>query len=174
MDLWSAVVGAGGVFLGAALTGAFTLLKGRQEHRGQRQQAQREARRAAYAAFLASYHEVDRKISAASKLRPSAVAGGPPQPAMAEAAVSAEEFKEAVASVALEGPRIVASAAFELQNAVWDTVAELAGLCVDHVGSERPLFELRDPGTERHRSLAHPTFVTAANITLSGHYPDLL
>ncbi|MEU0674426.1 hypothetical protein ABZ330_16295 [Streptomyces sp. NPDC006172] len=65
-DLWSTLVGAGAVVAGAALTGGFTLLKGRQENADkerdrleQRLARHREIRRDAYLDLLNKAQAVD-------------------------------------------------------------------------------------------------------------------
>ncbi|MEV0602311.1 hypothetical protein AB0I82_23830 [Streptomyces sp. NPDC050315] len=179
-EQWSVLVGAGGALLGVALTGGFTLLKGRQDNTEkqrdrieQRRVALRETRRTTYVRFLSAYHEVDSKFLDAWKIRP-ALLGATPSPQLLDVLASATALREVLTEIALDGPPEVSAAAYDLYGAVWDTATLLNRLVTEHADSEQHLFRLSDMGDgERERTAAQVRFVQAASTAIGGNLPGL-
>ncbi|MEU8742978.1 hypothetical protein AB0C39_04945 [Streptomyces parvulus] len=181
VDRWSAVIGAGGALLGVALTGGFSLLRGRQEFRDkeaerheQRKIMHREARREAYLDVLRKYHEVDRKIDALWKTRPSSHPDAPVDSIILEVDTAILDLREACANVILEGPDSVAQSAHNLWTAC-DAVSTVATeISVAHYGSDQYLFMLitdEQSAAEAARHSARGEFIRAASNAIGGRAP---
>lgn len=148
----AALISAASVLAGVALTGTFTLLKGRQERLDkqldrdeQRRIMHREARRDAYAQFLAAYHEVDRKFEQVKKIFPASDSEQPvaPQlPAVEEAIIA---LKEAGSTVSLEGPPELSEAANRLCSACIALLHAFVVLSASNRGDSRRLWAYDSP-----------------------------
>ncbi|MFI8988704.1 hypothetical protein ACIG63_27470 [Streptomyces antimycoticus] len=179
-----ALISAASALAGVALTGGFTLLKGRQERTDkqadrdeQRRVMHRAARRDVYAELLTAYHEVDRNFREVAKTRPPAdptvpIPSGSDVAYQAEASINA--LRQAAAAVALEGPAEAGAAADKLCEACFSLLIAFAGLDVEHAGSSEPLWSY--DSTERDEaqtevSRACWAFIEQARATLGGDAP---
>jgi hypothetical protein len=178
-----ALISAASALAGVTLTGAFTLLKGRQERLDkqldrdeQRHIMHREARREAYVAFLTAYHEVERKFEEAGRIIPPPHDDEPIAPELPAAEASIMALKEAGATVALEGPPEMRTAADRVVSACWALLEELAQVNRDNVGQSQRLWLYDAPDrdeTQAELDRAVLNFQEAARGVLGGNAPGL-
>jgi len=181
VDRWGAIIGAGGALLGVALTGGFSLLRGRQEFRdkdAERREQQkimhREARREAYLDVLRKYHEVDRKIQELWKTRPGPDSEVPVAPIVIETDAAILDLREACANVILEGPDGVGQAAHGLWAACYAVSNVTNEIALANHGSDRRLFQLatdEQSTLEAARHSARGQFMRAASDAIGGRAP---
>ncbi|MET8077058.1 hypothetical protein [Streptomyces sp. NPDC005303] len=178
-----ALIGAASALAGVALTGAFTLLKGRQDRLDrqldrdeQRLMMHREARRAAYAVFLAAYHKVDRHFEEVKKVIPPLDPREQICPQMPATESAIVELLEAGSTVALEGPAEMSAAAHDVVVACAALLEEFAQLLRDNVGTTTRLWALdshsRDLALEK-MDQACLAFTTSARRVLGGDDPGM-
>ncbi|MEV6577261.1 hypothetical protein AB0M92_03725 [Streptomyces sp. NPDC051582] len=178
-----ALISAAGVLAGVALTGTFTLLKGRQERVDrqldrdeQRLVMHREARRDAYAQFLTTYHEVDRRFAEVKKILP---ASNPDEPVASQLPAAEDAIialKEAGSTVSLEGPPELSEAASRLCLACFALLLAYVSLGAAHRGDSRRLFAYDSPDrdeAEAEVDQAYAAFQGAARRVLGGDEPGL-
>ncbi|MFF9640536.1 hypothetical protein [Kitasatospora aureofaciens] len=137
-DYWGVAIGTLGTLAGAAATGGFTLLKGRQdsglkklELAEQRNSRHRDIRRDAYAQFLAQLSKVDgafKKLNI-TPIRSIAMSSDPNMIEEYEALV--DELQGFSNVVYMEGPEAVANSAREITSAV----KSLRDLTIDFIAS---------------------------------------
>jgi 3-methyladenine DNA glycosylase AlkD len=176
-----ALISAASALGGVVLTGAFALLKGRQERLDkqadrdeQRRVMHRESRRHVYAQLLSQYHDADRKLRATGQLKPLPSPDAQVADEMLEAEESVIALYEVAAAVSLEGPEAVSAAADELVEACWSLWRVVDDLYVDHIGSGEPLWTLDSPERDRSRTevgRAKRSFVQQARSVIGGDFP---
>jgi hypothetical protein len=176
-----ALISAASALGGVVLTGAFALLRGRQERLDkqadrdeQRRVMHRESRRSVYAQLLSQYHEADRKLRATGQLTPPPSRDAQVADELREAEESVVALYEAAAAVSLEGPEPVSAAADELTEACWSLLQVVADLYVDHAGSDERLWSLNSPDRDRSRievGRAKRSFVQRARSVIGGDFP---
>ncbi|WP_158756459.1 hypothetical protein [Streptomyces sp. NRRL S-475] len=176
-----ALISAASALGGVVLTGAFALLKGRQERWDkqadrdeQRRVMHRASRRDVYAQLLTQYYEVDRKIETARRLRPTSTPDAQVDDELLEAEASIRALREAASAVSLEGPQSVSAAADLLVEACWSMLTVLSDLHVDHAGSDQMLWALPSPERDQARirlRQALDYFVVQARKALGGDSP---
>ncbi|MGW4757283.1 hypothetical protein [Streptomyces chartreusis] len=179
----AALISAASALAGVALAGAFTLFKGRQDRLDkqldrdeQRNVMQRQARREAYVAFLAAYHEVERKFVEVGDVIPPPHADDLVAPELPATEAAIMTLQQAGDAVALEGPPEMAPAADRVVSACWDALSEFARLIADKAGQAQRLCKYDYPSRDRaetERDLAAFAFQDAARGVLGGNTPGL-
>ncbi|WP_433397053.1 hypothetical protein [Streptomyces sp. CA-146814] len=182
-DRWIALVGAGSALAGVAVTGAFTLLKGRQEAREKRRDRaegrrilHREARRGAYLEVLRAAHEFDEYMDDVWKGLPVGLPNDPPRPPWREAEAAVKRLREAAVKVSIEGTAEVAASAHDLWISNYDALHDANRISGENAGnSTERLFMLADANgstSEPIRVEARNHFIAAARAALGGDAPS--
>ncbi|MGW3586241.1 hypothetical protein ACWDM8_33520 [Streptomyces rubiginosohelvolus] len=181
-DRWIALVGAGSALAGVGVTGAFTLLKGRQETREKqrdriegRQMLHREARRDAYLEVVRASHEFDEYMDDVWLGLAVGLPDDPPRPPWDDAEAAVKRLREAAAKVSIEGTSEVAEAAHDLWVSNYDALHDANRLSGENAGNTTDrLFVLADANgstTESVRIAARGRFIAAARAALGGDAP---
>ncbi|MEU3294567.1 hypothetical protein ABZ722_19680 [Streptomyces longwoodensis] len=178
-----ALIGAASALAGVALTGAFTLLKGRQDRLDkqldrdeQRLIMHREARRDAYACFLTAYHEVDRSFAEVRKVIPPPDLTMPVSPQMPATESAITALAEAGSTVSLEGPAEMSALAHDVVVACAALLREFAQLVHANAGSHTRLWAYDCPTrdqAEEAMDQAYSAFAESARKVLGGDAPGM-
>ncbi|MEU0075392.1 hypothetical protein ABZ027_38560 [Streptomyces sp. NPDC006332] len=176
-----ALISAASALAGVAVTGGFTLLKGRQERldkeidrEEQRRVMHREARRDAYSQFLSAYHETARGFQEVKKLVPPAHVDDPAGDEMDDLEAAIIALQEAGSNVTLEGPPQVQFAADELVEACRDLNLEYTRLCAAKCGQTQRLYFYDSPDRDQadvRLRRAYRSFQEQARSALGGDSP---